>query len=407
MTTEFFDYIFLGKGKAKNKLWERIRSDFQYWYPVDINLGGKEHKTVHFPVFLMNHIAIMPKDNYPKGIFVHWWVTQKGKEKISKSKGGAKPIGEAAALYGVDAMRLYYAHVSSPFVDIEWDPEVVTKYKKRIANIWKLVHQINITQEQKNENLDNWLKSTFTRRIKNATDAFENFDMRIASNEIFFECLRDINWYLRRGGANKTVLDKVMSTWIKLLTPVTPHLAEELWQTRGFTTYVSIEPFPEFNQKELSEKDEVGEYLLSKMIDDVTEILKVTKIKPKKIYLYVSPTWKHEIFRKTLKLAGEHKLDIGLIMKEAMADPTLKAIANQVSQFVSKIPGEIKKLSEDDRKRYLVEMSEMDYLENAREYLGKQLACKIEIYSADDKNKYDPVNKAHFAVPLRPAIYVE
>ena len=60
MTNEFFDYVFLGKGKSQSKLWDMIKSDVDYWYPVDINLGGKEHKTVHFPVFLMNHVAVMP-----------------------------------------------------------------------------------------------------------------------------------------------------------------------------------------------------------------------------------------------------------------------------------------------------------------------------------------------------------
>jgi len=67
MTLEFFDYVFLGKGKPKTKIWEEIKKDFDYWYPVDINLGGKEHKTVHFPVFLMNHVAIMPKDKWLVG----------------------------------------------------------------------------------------------------------------------------------------------------------------------------------------------------------------------------------------------------------------------------------------------------------------------------------------------------
>ena len=100
MTEEFFDYVFLGKGKAKNEIWNDIKEDFDYWYPVDINLGGKEHKTVHFTVLLMNHVAVMSEAKRPKGIFVHWWVTQKGKEKISKSKGGVEHIAEAATKYG-------------------------------------------------------------------------------------------------------------------------------------------------------------------------------------------------------------------------------------------------------------------------------------------------------------------
>ncbi len=99
----FFDYVFLGKGKAKKKIWEEIRKDVLYWYPLDINLGGKEHQTVHFPVFIMNHVGILPKEMWPKGIFVNYWILGKG-AKISKSKGGAQPIPDAIEKYGVDAI---------------------------------------------------------------------------------------------------------------------------------------------------------------------------------------------------------------------------------------------------------------------------------------------------------------
>ena len=406
MTEEFFDYIFLGKGESKNALWDEIKADCDYWYPVDINLGGKEHKTVHFPVFLMNHVAIMPKDKRPKGIFVHWWVTQKGKEKISKSKGGAEHIAEAATTYGVDAMRLCYSHVSSPFVDVEWSSDTVTKYKNKIANTYKLILQLANIQNTIDKNLDNWLKSTLNRRIQKITTAFENFDLRIASNEIFFECQKDVQWYLKRGGGNKELLSLFTSTWIKLITPVAPHLAEELWHIQN-KNFVSNAPYPKSNPEEISERDEVGEYLLAEVIDDVAEILKVTKIKPKQICIYTSPTWKQEIFRKALELANEDKLNVGTIMKDVMSDPKNKSIAKEISQFVGKMAGEIKKLSDSDRNRYLVEINEFEYLENAKEYLKEVFSCEIKIFSADDKDICDPANKIRFAVPLRPAIYVE
>jgi len=406
MTEEFFDFVFLGKGKPKNSVWNEIKNDFDYWYPVDINLGGKEHKTVHFPVFLMNHVAIMQENKRPQGIFVHWWVTQKGKEKISKSKGGVEHITEAATKYGVDAMRLYYSHVGSPFVDIEWDSEAVTKYKNRIANIYKMIDQIGKLKDKTDENLDNWLKGTLQRTIKTTTDAFENFNLRVATNEIFFECQKNIQWYLKRGGSNKKLLGRFISTWIKLMTPVTPHLAEEIWH-RTKSSFVSNESYPKFNPKEISEKEEVGEYLLSEVTDDIAEILKVTKIKPKKICIYTSPSWKQEIFRKAIDLASEKKLNVGIMMKEIMADPKMKRIAKQASQFVGKLPGEVMKLNENDRKRYLVEIKENDYLEKSKDHLKKVFSCDIEIYSADDKKLYDPANKTRFAIPLRPAIYVE
>ncbi len=408
MTEEFFDYVFLGRGISKNEIWNEIKSDFDYWYPVDINLGGKEHKTVHFPVFLMNHVAIMPEDKRPQGIFVHWWITQKGKGKISKSKGGAEHIEKAANIYGVDAMRLYYAHVGSPFVDVEWDPEIIIKYKNRIANIWKLIQQLLNLKEMKNENLDNWLTSILNRRIQKITDAFGKFDLRVASNEIFYECRKDIRWYLKRDGSNKKIINSFVNTWIKLMTPITPHLAEELWHFKiGDLNFVSNESYPQFNHDEISEKTEVGEYLISKLIDDANQILKVTKIKPKKICIYTCPAWKWHVYRKALTLFSKDNLKISVLMKEVMSDPKMKGIAKQISQFASKLPSDIKKLSEGDKKKFLVKFEGAKYLENAKDYLMEEFACEVKIYSGDDEEIYDPVNKARYATPLRPAIYIE
>lgn len=407
MTEEFFDYIFLGLGKPKNKIWSEIKNDFDYWYPVDINLGGKEHKTVHFPVFLMNHVAVMPKEKWPKGIFVHWWVTQKGKEKISKSKGGAEHITEAATLFGVDAMRLYYSHIGSPFVDIEWDTEIVTKYKNRITNIWKLVNQVGTIKNNNDENLDNWLKSITNKTIKKIIDAFEIYDLRIVTNEIFFEFQKHLQWYIVRGGANKNLLKKTIYDWIKLMCPITPHLAEELWSLNGEKNFVTLESYPDFKSEEISEKDEVGEYLLLKIIEDVNEIIKITKIMPKKIYLYTCAKWKNQLVKKALELEKENKLDMNNLMKIAVSDSELKKQIKDVSNFAGKLLMEIKKINENDKQRYMIGLDEKNYIEKALSFLEKELCTKISVYSADDKDIYDPNNKTKSANPLRPAIYIE
>ena len=407
MTDAFFNYVFLGIGKPVHTLWETIKADVDYWYPVDINLGGKEHKTVHFPVYIMNHVAILPEQKRPQGIFVHWWVTQKGKEKISKSKGGAEPIVEAATTYGVDAMRLYYVHIGSAFVDIEWDPEIVLKYKNRILGIWKTLEQLVVPEDRPQGNLDHWLVSILQRRILKITQAFETFDLRVASNEVFFEFHNDLQWYLRRGGANRTLLDKVIRTWIQLMTPVTPHLAEELWHHHGRKTFVSDEPYPSYDPEEVSEKHEVGEYLLQKVIEDTAEILKVTKMTPKKICIYTSPAWKQTLFRKALVLSLEHSFDVGRLIKETMGDPAMKPLGQQVASYVSKIAGDIKMLSDTDQHRFRISLDEKEYLQSARGYLKEVFSCDIEIYGADDKTLYDPAKKTRVAAPLRPAIYIE
>ena len=119
------------------------------------------------------------------------------------------------------------------------------------------------------------------------------------------------------------------------------------------------------------------------------------------------PAWKQELFRKALELHAENKLEVGILMKQAMSDPQLKVIAKNVSQFAGKLLGEVKKLSETDRKRYLVDLKEKDYLDSSKAYLEDVFSCDIEIYSADEKDIYDPAKKSTFAIPLRPAIYIE
>ena len=120
------------------------------------------------------------------------------------------------------------------------------------------------------------------------------------------------------------------------MTPIVPHLSEELWN-KNKNSFVSNEAYPKFNLKEIYEKEEVGEYLLLGVTEDIAEILKVTKIKPKKICIYTSPKWKYTLFQKAIVISSKGKLNTGLIMKEVMSDPKMKSIAKEVSQFVGKL----------------------------------------------------------------------
>ena len=94
-------------------------------------------------------------------------------------------------------------------------------------------------------------------------------------------------------------------------------------------------------------------------------------------------------------------------MKQVMSDPKLKSLGKQISQFVSKLPGEIMKLNDNDKRRYLIDINEHDYLKKSIKYLKDIFSSEIEIFNADSKDVNDPGNKIRFAVPLRPAIYVE
>ena len=78
-----------------------------------------------------------------------------------------------------------------------------------------------------------------------------------------------------------------------------------------------------------------------------------------------------------------------------------------MSAFAGKIIGEIKKLSEGNISKYKTELDEKTYLEQSAKFLSRECGAEAKVYSADDKELSDPADKAHFAMPLRPAIYME
>jgi leucyl-tRNA synthetase len=416
MTTEFFDYVFLGKGDPESvatatgmgiDLLDRIRKDVMYWYPLDINLGGKEHMTVHFPAFLKNHVAILDSALWPQGIFVNWYIIGKG-GKISKSKGGAQPIPGAAEDYGVDVLRLYYAHVASPFADVEWEDEAIENYRGRVERILKTVPELRASVGASEEGqIDCWLLSRTNSRVQSVRNGMEEFDLRQMATEVYFEMFNDLRWYGRRGGANRSVYERVMNIWVRMMVPITPHIAEELWESMGHKNLASTATYPEPSADASNLEAEQAEDYLREVLDDVNEILKVTGIAPKKLYLYVTPAWKKVVYEKALQMASAKSLTVPGLTKTVMTDPKLKKRGKEAADFARKCAEELVKRSPGEIGRLSVAFDEAPFLNDAAGFIAKEVGCEVIVLSADEPGIYDPQRKVRAAQPRRPAILVE
>ena len=416
MNEAFFDYVILGRGdlasvgkstQVPTQLLEHIRADVDYWYPLDMNLGGKEHMTVHFPAFLMNHVAILPKEKWPKGIFVNWYVIGKA-GKISKSKGGAQPIPGAAEKYGVDSLRLYYAHIASPFADVEWDEEIIENYVLRLERIMRtVIDNAALAETGEVSGIDQWLLSRMASRVSKVTGAMEEYDLRVMSNEVYFETPNDFRWYSRRGGKNGKVVHQALDTWIRMMSPITPHVAEELWSELGNKTLVSNEFYPKPEAAHSVLSAEMAEDYLREVMDDTNNILRVTKIAPKRVILYTSAAWKFAVYSMAIELYKKGELKIPTLTKAAMADEEIRKHGKEAPDYTRKLAEELMKRSRTEIERLETHIDEYTYLSEVVGFLGAELGCRVSVFSADDPAKEDPLNKARHAQPRRPAIFVE
>ncbi len=396
LTEEFFDYVFLGNGEGK-EAWKEIKGEFDYFYPLDINLGGKEHKTVHFPVFLMNHVAILPENKWPRGIFVNWWVTGKG-SKISKSKGGAVPIPEAVQKYGVDAMRLYYSHIGLPHIDVVWTEEIVFNYKSTLERIYTMVENIN-KLDGKKMSADFWLISRLNENIKKINHEMQEYNLRELSSTVYFTMYDDLRWYLRRGGENKKTITEYLENWFKLMNPITPHLSEELNTLISGNKLVSSSSWPEYDEKKISLKANSGEELVRTAIEGMRNVLKFAKLeKAQKYTLFIAQNWLYELFNIVSKEIRVTR-NLGEIMKTVLEQEKLRMKGKEISKIVQSLVKDVSKIpiiitSQEE---------EIQVLQEAKEFLEKEFSCTLEIINADESEDA----KAKAAMPGKVGILVE
>lgn len=404
----FFDFVFLGKGTAASvssaagipeTTVSELRQDFQYWYPLDINLGGKEHMSVHFPVFLMNHAAVLP-EHMPKGIFVNWWISGKA-GKMSKSKGGAEPIPDAASTYTVDGLRLYYCHIASPHVDVEWDTASVFNSRKSVERAWYFANEL-LEMQGGEKPIDAWLGSRMHAHVRKAGLMMDDLKLREAANIIYFDIYNDLKWYLRRGGNNSGLLKRTVSAWVRMMAPFTPHMAEDLWESAGNSEMVSVARYTNPEEFRQDAAADIAEEYAVKVLGDISDILKMTGVEPKRICLYTAHAWRYEVQR----LMTTEKMDMGAVMKHAQTVPELKPLSKEIGAFASKLMKDIKRFGEGGASAFTRD-AEMAALNSSREFLANEFGCEVAIYSGDEPDFYDPKNKRGVAVPGKPGIHVE
>lgn len=418
LSHSFFDYAFLGKGDSTAvaaetgiplETLEQIRRDHAYWYPVDLRSSGKDLVPNHLLFFLFHHVALFEEEQWPRCLAVNGFVSLEGK-KMSKSKGPLLTLVSAVEGYGADITRMYILSSAEQTQDADWQMSGVDSARKQVDRFYYFARDIiengeRATLDVELKQIDRWMLSRLQYHIRETNTALNSIQTRNAIQNSFFLLYNDVRWYQRRGG--KVLLYTVLDNWVRLMSPFTPHLCEEVWEAMGHEDSISFAPYPLYNEDLLDAGAELAEELVKGTLNDVEEIIRVTKMTPQKVYLYTSPTWKNEAVKRACELHAEDSLEVGTLIKSLMANPEMKRFGKEIPKFVQKIIPEFKG---GGAERYgAVASSGLDeqaLLKEAATFLEKEIGCPVEIFSADSP-EYDPEKKSRFAEPLRPAIYIE
>lgn len=398
---EIFDFVFLGKGNAKKvsrktgvalNLLKKMRKEFTYFYPVDLRTSGKDLVQNHLTFYLFHHTAIWSKKYWPKAVAVNGFVKVEG-EKMSKSLGNVLPLYETIKKFGSDLVRINIISSAEGLDDANWSEENVKVFLERFKFFFYLAKNLKKANRKSVENVDKYLLSRMQKTLVEARELFENLRFRTATQLVIFGAFNELKWYLDRVGgirnANKLVLKKYLVNLTKILSPLAPHLAEELWEILGRKRFVFQGGYPKINPTEINEYAELREEFVRKVIEDVREIEKITRIKPKVVYLIIAPAWKFKVYKTVLK------------KKVSIKDLLEKFKPKNRDEFLEYVKSLFRRINQLT-KTYIEKDEQFEILKEAESYLRRKFKCKLIIRHAGDVR----VEKAKRADVTKPAIYV-
>jgi leucyl-tRNA synthetase len=433
LTDDVFDYIFLGIGNANKiakkanlnaNILEKMRNEFLYFYPLDSRHSAHELIPNHLTFMIFNHTAIFPENLWPRQIVTNGVVLMEG-AKMSKSFGNIIPLREGLTKYGADPVRLSVLATAELLQDADFNAPVAKSMRDRIERLYKFAAEIvknrrkRKVSEKSMTTIDRWMLSRLQEHIRNATIAMEKLTVRKAIHSILYELDQDFQWYQRRIANQKTNADRqgiithissqILDAQLRMLAPFTPHICEEIWELIGEKDFISLTSWPTPDKSKTDMKAEENESLIMDILEDSQNIIKATRMTPKKIYYYVAAPWKRKVFLKALEKSKHGEVKLNELMKDVAAEEDLRKKIKEAAKFASKIVKDVSRIPEKRRENMLAiqAFDEKEAIEDAKDFLMERFNAEIMVYNEEDEERYDPRGKAETSTPYRPAIYIE
>ncbi len=409
-----FDYIFLGKGSkseairgtlTEEKL-ERMRHEFEYWYPMDFRNSGKDLVQNHLTFMVYNHTAIFPKEHWPRGISVNGWVTIDG-EKMSKSRGNFITLREALDDYGATVTRIALANAGEGLDDANFSREFAETVERRLLTWFETVTtRPDEVRDGGFTDTDAWLLARLAGIVDEAQDAYETAMFRTALKTGFFDAMKAWNWYQRRslGSVHEEVWETFASVTTRLMAPIIPHLAAEAWDRQGGQGDVVDAAFPELSAPEGAEASIAAEEIVDQVLDDVRDILTVTGVEPEVVRIFTAPDWKLQVLETALELKEKNGQapDPGELTGRVMQIDAVKQQGGQAAKFAKDLA-----IALDRGQAPRADVDETGALEAASGFLEAEIGCPVEVHQAGDHGDVEDGGKAKRAEPGRPGIFVK
>ena len=239
-------WYFLRYCDPRNEQAFASQTALDYWMPVDWYNGGMEHTTLHllysrfWHLFLHDIGLVKTPEPYQKRTS-HGMILGENGEKMSKSRGNVINPDDMIDEIGADAFRMYEMFMGAFDQAIPWNTNGARGCKRFLDRVWRLQSMV----DDKAQGLSKSLRVNVNSCIKKVTEDFE----RMKFNTAIAALMTLVNdFYLQAG-----ITAGDLKALLLLLSPVSPHICEEIWQRQGYGEPLYQQPWPSYDEAYLVE----------------------------------------------------------------------------------------------------------------------------------------------------------
>ncbi|KAG9805991.1 leucyl-tRNA synthetase, partial [Aureobasidium melanogenum] len=263
MTDEVWDYVFTRRDDVESDIpketLQAMRREFEYWYPLDVRVSGKDLIQNHLTFFLYIHVALFPREYWPRGIRANGHLLLNG-EKMSKSTGNFLTLYDATKKFGADATRVSLADAGDSIEDANFEESVANAIILKLFELRKWCEETvqgarvlkdgeNYVEVNKNERLKNndcvqrtgersfWddiFENELNGLVRETREHYSatNYKSALKSGFYDFTSARDFYREITKSsgiGMHQDLVRKYVELQALMITVVAPHWAEYIW----------------------------------------------------------------------------------------------------------------------------------------------------------------------------------
>ena len=226
-----------------------------HWMPVDQYTGGVEHAILHllysrFFTKVLHDAGLVEATEPFMRLFNQGMVKRFG-QVMSKSAGNGVSIDELASSAGADAGRIYEMFIGPPEEDVEWTESGLNGVVKFLQRVWRLVLEPeSVAAEGGGDGVSPVDASALRRKVAQTVGRVtEHYDELRFNTAVAFlmELANTMQDYVRAGGARDTEWSDAVRILVKLLNPLAPHVAEEMWERLGEKGMLADAAWPSYD----------------------------------------------------------------------------------------------------------------------------------------------------------------